>query len=144
MEFSPIWVVSRLDLERSPVSDFLLAMGGVALLGGFGSVVRFAFSRWQTSLPWGILFANTIASVIVGACVSLSIAGGDTGSALTATILATGFAGGLSTFSSWAAQTVSLMTSGQRRRGYLNALLNMVLPVSGAIAGLILGAILLK
>lgn len=116
---------------------------GVALLGGLGSVARFALSRWQRSLPWGILTANTIASVIVGLAVSINLSG-HSQNAVLSTVIATGFAGGLSTFSSWAAQTVALMAQGQRREGYLNVLLNLVLPVSGAIAGLILGASLLK
>ena len=116
---------------------------GVALLGGLGSVLRFALASWQRSLPWGILAANTAASIVVGFAAAMNLFGHSQNLVLS-TVLATGFAGGLSTFSSWAAQTVALLARGRRLQGYLNVLLNMVLPVSGAIAGLILGASLLK
>lgn len=120
-----------------------LVAAGVAVLGGVGSMLRFALSRWQNTLPWGILSANTVASVLVGFCVVLG-GSGHGSAAVWGTLLATGLAGGLSTFSSWAAQTVGYFAAGKGRAGYLNVMLNLVLPVGGAIAGLILGTTLLK
>jgi CrcB protein len=126
------------------VYDILWLAVAVAILGGLGSVIRFVLSQWQKSLPWGILTSNTLASAVVGFCIGTNLGSVDTQSAFWATAIATGFAGGLSTFSSWAGQTVALMTQNKRRQGYLNVLLNLVLPVSGAIAGIILAGILLK
>ncbi len=126
------------------MSNLIWLAVAVAVLGGLGSVVRFVLSRWQKTLPWGILAANTVASAVVGFCVGNNLTSGDAQSAFWATVFATGFAGGLSTFSSWAGQTVALMTQNRRRDGYLNVLLNLVLPVSGAITGIILAGILLK
>jgi len=113
------------------VYDILWLAVAVAILGGLGSVIRFVLSQWQKSLPWGILTSNTLASAVVGFCIGTNLGSVDTQSAFWATAIATG-------------QTVALMTQNKRRQGYLNVLLNLVLPVSGAIAGIILAGILLK
>jgi fluoride exporter len=123
--------------------NFGTAVLGVAILGGLGSMVRLAFSQWQRWLPWGILTGNTLASVIVGATFPLSQSG-TPGGVMLAIFLATGFAGGLSTFSSWAAQTVDFFTEDNSRKAYFNFLLNLALPVAGVILGVIIGALLLK
>jgi len=116
---------------------------GVAVLGGLGSMVRLALSHWHRWLPWGILTGNTLASVVVGATYPLSQSGSASG-VLIAVFLATGFAGGLSTFSSWSAQTVDFFAADNSRKAYFNFLLNLALPVLGVIVGMILGSLLLK
>jgi len=42
---------------------FVLLISG---LGGFGSVLRMFLARFSGKLPWGILIANTAASVVAG------------------------------------------------------------------------------
>jgi CrcB protein len=121
--------------------DFWWIAGGVALLGGAGSVLRFALSKWNNSLPWGILTANTLASAVVGFCLETS---SGVLPVIVATVFATGFAGGLSTFSTWAGQTAQFFLDKKFWKAALNVLLNMVLPFSGLMAGLILGHVLLK
>jgi len=59
-------------------------------------------------------------------------------------VLSLGFAGGLSTFSSWAAQTVHYYRQGDNRKGTYNLLLNLLLPALCVIAGMILSPLLLK
>ena len=128
----------------------LLTILGVAVLGGLGSAIRLMASHWHGRLPWGVLTGNTVASFIVGFATSGALSGvftatdGLAGSYFWVTVLATGFAGGLSTFSSWAAQTVHLMATGMRRAGFYNFLLNLTLPVLAVIAGLMVGSTLLK
>ncbi|MEN9989367.1 MAG: hypothetical protein RL508_346 [Actinomycetota bacterium] len=129
----------------------LITILGVAVMGGLGSAVRLMLSHWHGRLPWGILAGNTAASFVVGFTASagftqtlFATANGLAGSYFWGTVLATGFAGGLSTFSSWAAQTIHLMGSGQQRAGFYNFALNLAFPVLAAIAGLILGSTLLK
>lgn len=120
-----------------------LELLGVAVLGGVGSMVRLALSHWHRWLPWGILTGNTLASMVVGATYPLSQSGTASG-VLIAVFLATGFAGGLSTFSSWAAQTVDFFASNNSRKAYFNFLLNLALPVVGVIVGVTIGSLLLK
>ena len=118
---------------------------GLVALGGLGSVARFLLSRWQGFLPWGILTANVVASMLFGFCLSAqSTAQASPFLNYLMPIVATGFAGGLSTFSSWAAQTAGLITAKQGRAAMLNTVLNLVLPVVAVIAGMNLSPILLK
>lgn len=116
---------------------------GVAVFGGLGSVIRLGLSHWHSYLPWGILLGNTLASGVVGFVYPLAHSG-SVGWVFWGTLLATGLAGGLSTFSSWAAQTLHLMVNRESRQGFLNFVLNLALPVIAAVAGMILGSILLK
>ena len=91
----------------------------VALLGGVGSVLRYLFSIWNGLIPWGILAANSIASFVAG----LAIASG-----FFETALVVGLAGGLSTFSTFAAQTSYLLTKGKNQTAALNTALNLLIP----------------
>jgi CrcB protein len=120
-----------------------LGLIGIALLGGLGSGIRLMLSHWHGRLPWGILVGNSAASVVVGYAFVLS-QHGNGWDPLWAGLLATGFAGGLSTFSSWAAQTVHFFSQGHKRAGMANLLLNLVIPVACALLGIFLGAFLLK
>jgi CrcB protein len=115
---------------------FLPMLLGIALFGGLGAAVRLVVSGWHGKLPWGILSANIVASLMVGFAF--------TGQGFWTGLLATGFAGGLSTFSSWAAQTSHYLGQNQRVQGYLNFVLNLVLPACAVVAGMYLGSTLLK
>jgi CrcB protein len=113
----------------------------VAVFGGLGALLRFSLARWDGWLPWGILAANTVASLIVGFAGHLIA---NTDQLVLQVALVFGFAGGLSTFSSWAAQTGGFVEALKNRQAFLNAFLNLVLPVSAVFAGMLLGAFLLK
>jgi CrcB protein len=91
----------------------------VAIAGGFGAVVRFWLSYWQGKLPWGILLANAIGSFIAG----LVLAG-----SLETAWLIVGLAGGLSTFSTFAAQTNDLVAKRQVGLASLNIVFNLLVP----------------
>jgi CrcB protein len=110
----------------------------VAALGGLGSMLRFALSRFSGVLPWGILLANTLASLIAGIFL------GGAQPTVPYALLVLGFAGGLSTFSSWAAQTGTFLKAGQYRRATYNAALNLLLPAGAVVAGAIIAFSLLK
>jgi CrcB protein len=115
----------------------LIGLGAV-LAGGLGSALRLALSHWHGRLPWGILVGNSVASLVVG--LTYSTQNGEVASF----VLSLGFAGGLSTFSSWAAQTVHYYRQGDNRKGTYNLLLNLLLPALCVIAGMILSPLLLK
>lgn len=90
----------------------------VALFGGLGALMRSALSEFKGAIPWGILIANTFA----------------TGAAAWSILLApqfellvvVGIAGGLSTFSTFMAQTWDLLRNGKRSAALLNVLLNLL------------------
>jgi CrcB protein len=63
---------------------------------------------------------------------------------LIAAIVVTGLCGGLSTFSTFSAQTVEYFKAKQIWRGVANIALNFVLPTLAALAGLLLAYTLLK
>jgi CrcB protein len=114
---------------------FVLLIAG---LGGLGSILRFVLANFTGILPWGILIANTAASIIAG----LFLVGAQP--AVPYSLLVVGFAGGLSTFSSWAAQTGTFWRAGLYRRATYNAALNLLLPAMGVVAGAIIAFSLLK
>ena len=106
----------------------LVSVFAVALFGGIGSVARYLIGFWNGVLPWGILVANTVASFIAGAALSagqLEIA------------LIVGLAGGLSTFSTFAAQTFDLVVSGKKVLALTNSVLNLGLPAAALLTAVI-------
>ena len=117
--------------------EFLLLVFGVALAGGLGAVLRLYLAQWQGKLPWGILAGNVLASLMVGLLSSSQIW-------FLAIILITGLAGRLSTFSSFAAQTVEFMRRGRIAQGLLNILLNLLLSSTAVLLGQAIGSGLLK
>ena len=118
------------------VTDYELWAGvhlfaAVAIGGGLGSVLRLMLAQWKgKSIPMGILLANTIASGLVA---YIAVWEHDWVWAA----LSAGVAGGLSTFSSWAAQTAQLWAADRRADALNNALLNLLLPVTTVVVILI-------
>lgn len=92
----------------------------VALFGGIGAIIRSLLSEFKGYIPWGILISNTLASAVAG-WVFLT----DQRLEL---VLVAGLAGGLSTFSTFVAQTWQLMIEERRLPAFLNVGLNLVLP----------------
>jgi CrcB protein len=101
----------------------------VAIAGGFGALARFGLSTWSGKLPWGILLANSIGSFIAGLAIS--------GSLETAWLIV-GLAGGLSTFSTFAAQTHNLVAKKQLALASLNIVLNLLIPAVSFLTASIL------
>jgi CrcB protein len=99
--------------------DLFLSLLIVALMGGLGSTIRYLIGSWQSFLPWGILLSNSIASFVAGLAY---------GNDFLELALLTGFAGGLSTFSTFAAQTYELWTTRSKAIAVLNGALNLMLP----------------
>ena len=105
----------------------------VALAGGVGAGVRWAIDqafRSPRGFPWAILFVN------VTGCFAMTLLLGLFGGAHTLpTILAVGFLGGYTTFSTVNADTVDLWRAGRRRGAVGNALGTLLLCALGAGAG---------
>lgn len=116
------------------MNTLLMALG-VAIFGGFASVLRLGLARWNGFLPWGILFANTAASFLAGV---------EMFSVEPSPLIIAGICGGLSTFSSFAAQSVEFFRNKQVLRGVINITANLVLPFTAALAPTALAAALLN
>ena len=108
--------------------ELWLMLVGVAVLGGIGAVLRFWVNAWSGYLPWGTLAANTVASFVVG--VNLPLPGN-----VISTWLVVGLAGGLSTFSTFVAQTGWWLWKRGRVPALLNVLTNLGLPILAVLAG---------
>ncbi|MEI6591538.1 MAG: CrcB family protein, partial [Actinomycetes bacterium] len=108
----------------------------VGVAGGIGSVLRLIFSRWSGYLPWGILLANSVASLVAGFLVWVLP------NPIASLVVITGLLGGLSTFSSWAAATAEYWMAKQRLRMVLNWGFNLVIPMLSAMLGVAVGTLL--
>lgn len=117
--------------------SFFFAALLISLAGGVGAVIRLYLGQWVGNLPWGILLANVTGSLIAGLLSSNS-------DIMLATILIAGFAGGLSTFSSFVAQTVDFMRGRRLAQGLMNILLNLGLSSTAVLLGQSIAAALLK
>ena len=98
----------------------------VALGAAVGAPLRYWLAvRFDSDeFPVGIWLANTAGSTLLGLLVGLGAGGG------ALALLGTGFCGGFTTYSTFAAQTVE---RGRRGAGYAS------LTVAGALAGCALG-----
>lgn len=91
-------------------SIFLVFIGG-----GFGSVLRFLIGKWLNSsengIPYGTFAANIIGSLLIGIILGLA-AKNESISESQTLLLATGFCGGFTTFSSFAYENHVFLKSG--------------------------------
>lgn len=101
---------------------------GIFLGGGLGSVLRHLLGVWlngRTSLPWGTLAANALATAIL-AWATLRLAQRFPDGHVLPAAVAIGFCGGFSTFSTFSADTHRLFAEGHWALGTLNIALSVV------------------
>lgn len=83
--------------------------------GGFGSVLRFLIGKWlnnsENGIPYGTFAANIIGSLLIGIILGLA-AKHESLSQNQTLLLATGFCGGFTTFSSFAYENHVFLKSG--------------------------------
>jgi CrcB protein len=91
------------------------------------------FRSLKFTFPLGTLLANVIAGVAIGFIIGLDIS-----QAKAKLFLTTGLLGGLSTFSAFSLETVTLFSEGKYFLGTLNVLLNLVLSLLGVVLGMFL------
>lgn len=131
-----------------------LHLVGVAIGAGLGAVCRGGLDAnvirrvGVTRLPWATLTVNVVGSLILGlvlgwsaAVVSASgVTPGQVQDALTAElIIGTGFAGGLTTFSTFSWESFRLVNEGRARSMVSYAVLTIVLTFAAVALGLFLG-----
>ena len=116
----------------------------VAVAGGLGALVRYGLQKLLPAhgfhIPLGVLLANVIGSLIAGFTAGLALTTSEAGTA-SALIIVTGFCGGLTTFSTFAVETVQLNQAGTDKAAVLNVVANVVLGLLGALGGLLLATV---
>ncbi len=99
-------------------------------------VDRYVTDRTQTSFPLGTLLINLTGSLLLGVLTGIELRG-HLPAELTA-LLATGFCGTFTTFSTWSFETVRLIERGEIAHALGNALGSVVLGLVAAGVGLAL------
>ena len=111
-------------------------MFAIGLAGGLASVLRLVLSRWHGWLPWGILLANTLASLALGLWLD--------GQGWGQPVAIAGFCGGLSTFSSVVAASGEYIRAGEWLKGLLYTALSFAVPFTALTLGVFVGPQLLN
>ena len=127
-------------LQNMPPWGQLLA---VFIGGAIGSVARFMSGYllalwWGPNFPWGTLFVNVVGSLWLGWFGSVTIQRPGLVDPVVRLALTAGFAGGFTTFSSLAFESIALFQRGDLKLALLNLALNFVLGLSAAVIGVIL------
>ncbi|WP_205484213.1 CrcB family protein [Arthrobacter sp. Alg241-R88] len=106
--------------------------------GSRGSSLRGRGHKARLHWPWATLLVNVAGCFIIGASHAATMKLGLAPEWQTA--LATGLAGGLTTFSSWTTATVRLLTEERFGSAVLNVAANLVLGFAAAAAGIALAS----
>jgi fluoride exporter len=115
------------------VTVLLVAVGGAAGAVLRHLVDRLARARPLGALPWGILAVNLLGALVLGLLTGAAAA------PPLAALLGTGFCGALTTYSTFAQQTVELTGNGRRRLAAGYALGSVAAGLALAAAGYELG-----
>ena len=107
--------------------------------GGFGSALRFVIGKYmnsaETGIPWGTFTANILGSLIIGIILGLA-AKNDTLSSNQTLLLATGFCGGFTTFSTFAYENHVFLKSGDFTNFALYTIGSFIIAFLAVFAGL--------
>ena len=123
----------------------VLVWAGVAVLGGLGAVARLTVDkavsrRAATAFPYGTLVVNLAGCFIIGLLFALA----DRSRLLTPDVrlvLITGYLGALTTFSSFAVETINAGRAGLLQQAVTNIVLNNVGGLTLTYLGLRLGSL---
>ena len=116
-------------------------------LGGFiGCCLRYGLSLYcakllGNSLPYGTLIVNVIGGILIGFIMGYSLSS-DAISPNLKLFLTTGLLGGLTTFSTFSYETITLFNQGSYFSGTLNAGLNLFLSLGGVVLGKFLSQVI--
>jgi fluoride exporter len=107
--------------------------------GGFGSTLRYIIGKYmnstETGIPWGTFTANILGSLIIGVILGLAVKN-DTLSSNQTLLLATGFCGGFTTFSTFAYENHVFLKSGDFTSFALYTIGSFIVAFLAVFAGL--------
>jgi fluoride exporter len=111
---------------------------GVGLVGGVGAIARFMLdgvvaAQIPNRFPYGTFVVNLLGSFALGVVVGAAL------SQNAYRLVATGFLGAFTTFSTWVLESHRLSEDGELRLGMLNFVVSLILGVAAAWAGRKLG-----
>lgn len=111
----------------------------VAVAAGVGAVVRYVLDqlvqhRTGTDVPYGTFVVNVSGSLLLGVVTGLSLHHGLPST--TTVIVGVGFAGGYTTLSTWAFETVALAETGRLLHAGANVVGSFAVGLAAAGAGL--------
>lgn len=113
----------------------------VFLGGGFGSVLRYGIGKYlngtTSGIPYGTFAANILGSLFIGIILGLA-AKNDTLTQNQSLLLATGFCGGFTTFSTFAYENVNFLKSGDFTSFALYTITSFVIGFLAVFLGLFL------
>jgi fluoride exporter len=119
--------------------------GLVGLAGALGALARYLVGRFvaektTSSFPFGTLLINVTGAFVIGVLFSLTTK--KLISSQMQAVLATGFLGGYTTFSTMSWEGVQLARGGSRRQSVLYLGGNLALGLPAAALGMMLGGLL--
>ena len=111
----------------------------VGIGGAIGAMLRYIVSVssskiFLTQIPCGTLIVNVLGGLLIGFIMELSLST-ELISPNLKVFLTTGILGGLTTFSTFSYETISLFSNGNILFGTLNIGLNLFLSLGGAVLG---------
>lgn len=109
----------------------IAAVAALLVAGGLGAVARHLVTR-ALPTPWGVLAVNAVGSLLTGVLLGLADAAGLDPVVLQ--VLLSGFLGGLTTFSTFAVETIELLRDGRLRIALLSTTANLALGTGLALA----------
>ncbi len=110
----------------------------VAVGGALGASVRYVLaSAWRSRFPWAILVANVAGSFVLGLLI-------DSADGNVLLFTGVGFCGALTTFSTFALDTLVLAREGRASAATLNVVLSAAGSIAAFAAGLLISRAVLS
>jgi len=110
--------------------------------GGLGSLCRFWLSQyngiWSAYLPVGTMLANFLSCIVLGFITTFLATKTDMSTTIKP-LIAIGFCGGFSTFSTFSLETFNLLANGQTYYALANVLISMLICLLALYLGSLLG-----
>lgn len=127
--------------------EWLVVLLAVAFGGALGALCRYLVAIWVagflgTLFPWGTLLINLSGSFALGLLYTLSLQAAP--SSMLRPLVATGFLGAYTTFSTFCMEAINLMRDGEYHRAALYVLASVLLGLAGAWAGMTLAQLMIK